>query len=318
MRALARARKSRGRPRKRPGKAPRGGPGPSPPRGARSLANVGVPEYRRRDVMTPARRSRPESAPPPLVAVPACRKFIAPHPFHAVGEKYVAALALAAGVTPLLVPALGDAGVLRGLLGRVDGLMLTGSPSNVEPARYGGPASRPGTAADPHRDRTTLPLIREAVERGLPVLAVCRGFQEVNVALGGTLHQNVQDVPGMLDHREDHDAPLERQYGPAHAVDLAPGGRLAALAGSARVEVNSLHAQGVARLAASLAVEATAPDGLVEGFRLDGGGYLLGVQWHPEWRVLDNPFSRALYADFGDACRRHAAGGRDERHRRVV
>jgi len=284
------------------------------------LANARAPEYRRRDVMTPAHRSRHESSPPPLVAVPACRKFIAPHPFHAVGEKYIAALAVAAGVMPLLVPALGDAAVLRGLLTRVDGLMLTGSPSNVEPAHYAGPPSRRGTAADPHRDRTTLPMIREAIDAGVPVLAVCRGFQEVNVALGGTLHQNVQELPGMLDHREDEDAPLERQYGPAHAVDLTPGGRLAALAGATRVDVNSLHAQGVDRLAASLAVEATAPDGLVEGFRLaDDARWLLGVQWHPEWRVRDNAFSSALYADFGDACRRYAAaGGRDERYRRVV
>jgi len=270
--------------------------------------------------MSAARRSRspPDSA-PPLVAVPACRKFIAPHPFHAVGEKYIVALALAAGVTPVLIPALGDSAMLRDLLARVDGLMLTGSPSNVEPHHYRGPPSRPGTARDPHRDRTALPLIREAVDRRLPVLAVCRGFQEVNVALGGTLHQNVQEVPGMLDHRENTDATLEQQYGPAHPVDLTPGGRLAALAGATRIEVNSLHAQGVDRLAGSLAVEARAPDGLVEGFRLDGaGGYLLGVQWHPEWRVLENPFSRALFADFGDACRTRDAGGRDERHRRVV
>ena len=142
----------------------------------------------------------------PLVAVPACRRFIAPHPFHVAGEKYISALVCAAGVVPVLLPALGGALSLPSLLGRVDGLMLTGSPSNVEPSRYGGPPSRTGTAHDPHRDATTLPLIRAAVAAGLPVLAICRGYQEVNVALGGTLHQNVHELPGMLDHREDKSA----------------------------------------------------------------------------------------------------------------
>lgn len=135
----------------------------------------------------------------PLVAVPACRRILDPHPFHVVGEKYLNAVVTAADALAVVIPALGSALALTDLLARVDGLMLTGSPSNVAPHHYDGPASRDGTLHDPQRDATTLPLIRAAVAAGLPVLAICRGFQEVNVALGGSLHQNVQDVPGMLD-----------------------------------------------------------------------------------------------------------------------
>ncbi len=256
---------------------------------------------------------------PPLVAIPACRKFIAPHPFHAVGEKYVSAVSAAAGALPVLVPPLGAALSVRELLGRIDGLMLTGSPSNVEPRHYAGSPSRVGTLHDPHRDATTLPLIRAAVAAGIPVLAVCRGHQEVNVALGGTLHQNVHEVPGMMDHREDEVAPLERQYAPAHPIRLTPGGLLARLAGSDEARVNSLHAQGVDRLAEGLAVEAVAPDGLVEAYRLaDSGQYLLGIQWHPEWRVLEDPLSTAIFESFGAACRRYAGSARHERDIELV
>ncbi len=256
---------------------------------------------------------------PPLVAIPACRKFIAPHPFNAVGEKYINAVVAAAKALPVLIPTLGGALPIRHLIGRIDGLMLTGSPSNVEPHHYAGSPSREGTLHDPHRDATTLPLIRAAVAAGIPVLAVCRGHQEVNVALGGSLHQNLQDVPGMLDHREDEDAPLERQYAPAHPVTLAPGGLLARLAGAGQAQVNSLHAQGIDRLADGLQVEATAPDGLVEGYCLaHPGQYLLGVQWHPEWRVLEDPLSTAIFASFGAACRRYAGSARHERDTELV
>jgi len=256
---------------------------------------------------------------PPLVAIPACRKHIAPHPFHAVGEKYINAVASAAGALPMLLPALGGGLTPANVLGRIDGLMLTGSPSNVQPRHYRGPPSREGTSHDPHRDATTLPLIRAAVAAGIPVLAVCRGHQEVNVALGGTLHQNVQELPGMLEHRADSDQQLDVQYGPAHALELAADGLLARLAGTSRVEVNSLHAQGVDRLADGLVVEATAPDGLVEGYRLDDDGqYLLGVQWHPEWRVLDDAFSTAIFRSFGEACREFAARGMHGRDHELV
>lgn len=246
----------------------------------------------------------------PIVGIPACRKFIEPHPYHAVGEKYITAVSVASNCLPLVVPALGRGIDLEAVLDAVDGLMLTGSASNVEPGHYGGPRLS-DTLHDPHRDATTLPLISRAVERGIPVLAICRGCQEMNVAFGGSLHQKVHEVPGFDDHREDKTEPLEIQYGPAHRVTLAAGGILESLAGARAVEVNSVHGQGIDRLGNDLVVEATAPDGLVEAFRVDGArSFALAVQWHPEWRVMENEFSRALFAAFGDACREISQGQR--------
>jgi putative glutamine amidotransferase len=209
------------------------------------------------------------------------------------------------------VPALGPELDLASLLEICDGLLLTGSESNVEPHHYGGPASAPGTLHDPNRDATTIPLIRRAVAAGLPMLAVCRGFQEMNVAYGGTLHQRLHEVEGLSDHREDESTPLEVQYGPAHEVLLEPGGLLSKIAGQDRLQVNSLHWQGVAALGSDLLVEARAPDGVVEAFRVaDSPSFALGVQWHPEWQFERNPFSRALFAAFGEASRRRASGSR--------
>jgi len=157
---------------------------------------------------------------------------------------------------------------------------------------------------DPHRDATTLPLIPRVVASGLPLFAVCRGFQEMNVAFGGTLWQKIQDVPGMRDHREKKEDALDLQYAPVHEVELVAGGMLREIAGTDRVVVNSLHSQGVQTLGAGLAVEARAPDGLVEAFQVPAApGFALAVQWHPEWQVMRNPFSRALFAAFGDAAR---------------
>ena len=254
---------------------------------------------------------RPAMQPLPTIGLSACRKYIAPHPFHAVGEKYLAAVSLASRGLPLMIPALGDAVGTDELLSRLDGLFLTGSPSNVEPHHYRAGRIDPEIEHDPHRDATTLPLIRQAVERGVPLLAVCRGYQEMNVAFGGTLHQKVQEVEGLMDHREDKSQPLDAQYAPAHSVRLEARGSLARLARRTTLEVNSLHAQGVERLGEGLAVEASAPDGLIEAFRVeDAPAFAYGVQWHPEWRVLDNPFSRALFEAFGDACRARAAARR--------
>ena len=230
--------------------------------------------------------------------------MIGPHPFHAVGEKYIAAVVQAADCLPLLIPVLDTPLDVSEILTRVDGIFFPGSPSNVEPHRYSGPASVPGTLHDPHRDATTLSLIPRAIETGVPVFGVCRGFQEMNVALGGTLHQRVHEVDGFDDHREDKEVPLDVQYGPAHDVVLEPGSLLRKLAGRDRVEVNSLHSQGVDQLAPDLAVEARAPDGLVEAFRVKSApGFALAVQWHPEWKVMSNPFSQALFAEFGKAAR---------------
>jgi putative glutamine amidotransferase len=243
----------------------------------------------------------------PVIGLPADRRMIGDHPFHAVGHKYVRAVVEAADAVPLLIPALGDLVSIDEVLDVVDGLVFTGSPSNVEPVHYSGPASSPGTLHDADRDATTLPLIPAAIERGVPVLGICRGFQEMNVAFGGTLHQKLHEVPGFLDHRDDESQPLEVQYGPAHDVVLEEGGVLRGLAGTDRIRVNSLHGQGVERLADRLAVEARAPDGVIEAFRVrDTRRFALAVQWHPEWQVMSNTFSRALFAAFGAAVRDRA------------
>jgi putative glutamine amidotransferase len=238
----------------------------------------------------------------PLIGIPADRRMVGHHPFHMVGEKYARAVIDAAHGAPVLIPSLAEELGFEELLERLDGLLFTGSPSNVEPRHYDGPPSAPGTLHDPARDATTLPLIRKAVESGVPVLGICRGFQEMNVAFGGTLHQKLHEVPGHLDHRDDESQPLEVQYGPAHEVTLEPGGMLRSLADGDRIRVNSLHSQGIEHLGAPLAVEARAPDGVIEAFRVRAAGsFALAVQWHPEWQVMANPFSRALFAAFGKA-----------------
>jgi putative glutamine amidotransferase len=243
----------------------------------------------------------------PIIGIPADRRLLNSHWFHCVGEKYIDAVVLAADAVPVLVPALGER-YLGEWLAAFDGILFTGSPSNVEPHHYRGPKSDPGTWHDPERDATTLPMITSAVEAGLPILGICRGFQEINVALGGSLSQKLQEIPGNLDHREDKSLPMEAQYEPVHEIELVEGGLLHRIAGSSRIKVNSLHSQGVERLAPRLVAEATAEDGVIEAFRIDGArNFALAVQWHPEWKVMENPFSRALFAAFGDAGRDHAS-----------
>lgn len=253
----------------------------------------------------------------PLIAVSACRRLIGTAVFDAVRVKNVEAVARAVGGLPLVLPTLGQDLDLPELLERIDGLYLTGSESNVDPERYGARAVFPEEEHDRDRDATVLPLIRAAVDAGIPLLAICRGFEELNVAYGGTLHQRVQELPGFLDHREDESQPRDVQYAPAHELHLAPGGVLARLVGQPEIHVNSLHQQGIERLGAGLAVEGTAPDGLVEALRVEGApAFALGVQWHPEWFATVDPVSRALFAAFGDACRERAAAagvGREAR-----
>lgn len=243
----------------------------------------------------------------PLVGLPTDHKQIGAHPFLAVGEKYARAVVDGADAIPVLLPTLEPALPLRQFLEGVDGILLTGSVSNIEPHHYSDESSYEGNLLDPKRDATNLTLIPLAMAMGVPLLAICRGFQEVNVAFGGSLYQKVHEQPGFVDHRENPNDPLEKQYGPAHAVGLTPGGVLADIAGAKSAQVNSLHGQGVSRLGAGLVVEAVAPDGLIEAFRHDGPGFLLGVQWHPEWRVRENPFYLSLFQAFGAACRVRAA-----------
>ncbi len=240
----------------------------------------------------------------PIVGIPCDHRMIGPHPFHAVGEKYIVAVRDGANAIPLLIPVLDKPLDLEEILATVDGVLLTGSPSNVAPKLYGGPGPREGVLQDERRDATTLPLIRAIVEHKTPLLAVCRGFQELNVAYGGSLFQHVEEVPGRIDHREDKTAALDVQYAPMHDVNLTPGGTLERIAGTRTIKVNSLHSQGIDRLGDGLVVEATAPDGQIESVRVkDARSLALGVQWHPEWRYWENDFSKALFAAFGEAMR---------------
>jgi putative glutamine amidotransferase len=237
----------------------------------------------------------------PIIGISACMRKIKGRVIHTVYDKYPSALIDATGCLPILIPAVGSKLDLCELLDRLDGLLLTGSPSNVHPSQYGGAPSHPETLHDPERDATTLPLIREAIRRDFPVLAICRGIQELNVALGGTLHQRVHELPGRLNHRSQKDSP-GGPYGPAHSVTLTPGGLLTLLAGTAEVMVNSLHSQGIDRPAPKLRVEAVAPDGQIEALSLPGARFVVGVQWHPEHKALENPLSSALFSAFARAC----------------
>jgi len=238
----------------------------------------------------------------PFIGIPSCVRTFNERDFHTVNERYPNAVIDAAGCVPLVIPAIGPKIDCGAVLDGLDGLLLTGSPSNVEPFHYGGPPSREGTLHDPDRDATTLPLIREAVRRDMPVLAICRGIQELNVALGGTLHQRIFELPGRFNHRRRKGPmTLDERYGPAHAVRLSQGGRLREIAGAPEIMVNSLHGQGIDRPAPDLFVEAVAPDGQIEGVSLPGARFVVGVQWHPEYKVLENPLSRALFAAFAQA-----------------
>ena len=223
---------------------------------------------------------------------------------HRAGDEYVRAVQGGAGAQALLIPAT-DPPPSPTLLERLDGLLFSGAPSNVAASRYGGARLPAGTRLDEARDATSLTLLAAAIAKGLPMLCICRGFQELNVALGGSLNPHVSG--NALDHREDDTAPLAEQYAHVHPVAIMPGGILSALLGAKEVMVNSLHTQGIARLAPGLFVEARAPDGLIEAVSLPSAkGFVLGVQWHPEWHASGNPVSGdpvslAVFSAFGRA-----------------
>ena len=238
----------------------------------------------------------------PIVLVPACNRRLGEHPFHVAGRKYVDAVRLA-GALPLVVPRAEPAEVAS-LLQVADGVLLTGSPSNVHPRHFDEEVLDPSLPLDAVRDDWTLPLIPQLLARGIPLLAICRGTQEVNVALGGSLHQAVHAAGPYADHRADDAQPAAVQYGPAHALRVVPGGLLHGVVGRETFMVNSVHGQGVATLAPGLRAEAHAPDGLIEAFtQPDAPGFNLCVQWHPEWQAADNPVSVAIFSAFGRAVR---------------
>lgn len=238
----------------------------------------------------------------PRIGLICDRRIVDSYPTHMVLEQYIEAARDGAGGLPLLLPSLAPPLAVDDLLSACDGFLFTGSPSNVDPAQYGGPPARAPEWADLSRDALALPLIRAAIAAEKPVLAICRGFQELNVALGGTLYQHVHEVEGRMDHREHDSDPLDVQWGPAHDICVTTDGLLAAITGKSQFAVNSLHGQGIDHLAPALQVEATAPDGQIEAVAMaEPKGFLLGVQWHPEWLWQTNAVSQAIFAAFGAA-----------------
>jgi len=252
------------------------------------------------------------SMPQPLVGLSCCLQPGEVMPGHRVGDKYVTAVVEMAGACPILIPALETGVDVDLILDRLDGVVLTGSPSNIDPQHYGGPpqeADENGFGRhDPARDAVTLPLIRRAVERGVPLFGICRGIQEVNVAFGGSLLDKVQEDTTRLDHRMRRDVSYDWKYRPAHPVDLTPGGLLERWAGPGPHMVNSLHGQAVDRPGDRVVVEATAPDGIIEAISIrDAVSFAVAVQWHAEWPRPASPLNAALFAEFSKAIRAHAA-----------
>jgi putative glutamine amidotransferase len=242
----------------------------------------------------------------PLVWLPACHRNLDlddPGGYTVLADRYAMAVT-ELGMQPVLFP-MAEAEDIPCLLPLVDGVLLTGSPSNVEATHFGATAL-PTDLLDPRRDKLTMNLVRAAVAKAVPLFGVCRGLQEINVALGGSLHQRVHELEGMLDHREPDHEEIEEQFAERHDVLLEPGSRFAEWAGGTRVKVNSLHGQGIKRLGEGLVAEAHAPDGLVEGVRVqDAPAFAYGVQWHPEWRHDRHPFYQRTLEAFAQSCRAH-------------
>ncbi|MGI4793930.1 MAG: gamma-glutamyl-gamma-aminobutyrate hydrolase family protein [Janthinobacterium lividum] len=246
---------------------------------------------------------------PIIVGVPACSKIVNGEPQHSTPTRYGNALIGAAGAIPILLPPVGE--LMLDVLDRIDGLLLSGSPSNVDPSRYGTDPSLTPTMHDPDRDGTTLPLALEALRRGMPLLAICRGIQELNVALGGSLHQQVHLLDGRADHRAG-DGELDHLFRLKHTVRVS--GQLALVLGTDQVLVNSLHEQALDRIADRLEVEAVAEDGTVEAVHVrDATAFAFGVQFHPEWHWATDEASRTIFRSFGEACRQYQAQRRTGR-----
>lgn len=251
------------------------------------------------------------NASPCMVWLPADHRLMGDHghqmPYLLLGDKYARAVKEGAQAQPVMFP-LADTGQIGELLALVDGVMLTGSPSNVHPSHFDEVVADPSLPLDADRDLLTLALVKACVQASVPLLGICRGFQEINVALGGTLHQRVHEVPGMADHREPGGVPFDEQYAARHDIRLVPGSVFETWAGGLHARVNSLHGQGINRLAPGLEPMAFAPDGLVEAFGVkDAHTFAYAVQFHPEWRCRETPFYNAIFEAFGRACRsRHS------------
>ena len=241
----------------------------------------------------------------PVIGMVCDIKQVGQWEFHAVGDKYINAIQKSVGDV-ILIPALADKSVLERLMNLLDGIFFPGSYSNVDPQYYKETDQYNNTLHDPARDQTALPLILMALQKGIPILGICRGLQEINVALGGSLYQHIQELPEYLDHREPNNMPIAIKYAEAHEIKIEENSLLQSWLGTSHIRVNSLHQQGIKDLAAGLTIEATAPDGLIEAFRINDApifGY--AVQWHPEWQFDQNPSSIAIFKAFQNACTKY-------------
>ncbi len=243
----------------------------------------------------------------PLVLLPCDIKDYWGQPFQSLGKKYMDAVRFGANALPLAIP-VGCTGQLEHYLDLAHGVVFPGSRANVHPSHFDQTVHDDSLPLDTHRDCTTLPMLRAVIERGIPVLAICRGIQELNVALGGSLHQAVQELPGTRDHREPAGKTLAEQYSPCHNITLTQGGLLHGLFAQDHIKVNSLHGQGIDRLADRLQVDAIADDGVIEAVSVkQAKGFALGVQFHPEWDIQNNPLGQTIFGAFGKACHAYAS-----------
>ncbi|APG46391.1 gamma-glutamyl-gamma-aminobutyrate hydrolase family protein [Phaeobacter porticola] len=239
------------------------------------------------------------------------------YPAHAGGTMNSEAVAEVAGCMPLLIPSDPRFLSVEELLESFDGFLLTGGRPNVHPNEYGEAETDAHGAFDRARDAIALPLVRACVERGQPFLGICRGFQEVNVAMGGTLYPEIRDLPGRMNHRMPPDGTLEEKFAMRHIVELTEGGVFHRLFGAAEVMTNSLHGQGIKAPGSRIVIDGTAPDGTPEAIYVkDAPGFTLAVQWHPEWDAANDPVSRPLFTAFGDAVRDWADGTGARSHRK--
>ncbi len=239
----------------------------------------------------------------PMIGISCCTKLfgVLGMPNHAASNTYVRATDLVVGGVPVLVPANGHNADIPTLLSRLDGFIFTGSRSNVQPSNYDGTPHPSETPEDSERDAVTLPLIRAAIAAGIPVLAICRGLQEMNVALGGSLHQRLQDIGGRIDHSTPMSPLSKVRTGKSHSITLTAGSWLHEIAGKTRISVNSLHNQGIDRLAPAMVADGIAPDGTIEAVHAISPGFAVGVQWHPEYDWDHDSISRGIFEAFSAA-----------------
>lgn len=240
----------------------------------------------------------------PVVGILCDLEQVGQHPFHISGNKYIQAIIQAANCVPILIPAIAEQTNFEQLLTILDGVLLPGGYSMVDPLNYQEANAPADTKLDIARDQTSFGLIKQAIATGVPILGVCRGFQEMNVALGGSLHQKLHEHEIYQEHRENKNVSLEEQYADCHKVTLTTAGQLSKIMNTQEMKVNSLHTQGVDKLAENLSVEAISEDGLCEAFSVDNAkAFSMAVQWHPEWKVMNNNKNGKLFAAFGSACK---------------